>query len=125
MAIATKSIPVEAHWSIGVIERAHPISRRAYRIIAEELQGKEINKESILQMAVKALNDTVGPDGLVLTLLAFGAYPRMTDHDPPTTSVTQRAAAVRRAMAEISKIRTTRQVNDALNQRNGPSTTAV
>jgi hypothetical protein len=28
-----------------------------------------------LQMAVKAVNDTAGPDGLVLTLLVFGTYP--------------------------------------------------
>ena len=29
----TKDLPVEAHWSIGLVERAHAILRRAYRII--------------------------------------------------------------------------------------------
>ena len=24
MAISTKAVPVEAHWSVGLIERAHP-----------------------------------------------------------------------------------------------------
>lgn len=49
----------------------------------------------------------------------------MSELDPPAPSITQRAAAIRKAMEEISKIRTTRQVNDALNQRNGPSVTAI
>jgi hypothetical protein len=35
-----------------------------------------------LQMAFKAINDTVGLDGLVLTLLVYGAYPQITEHDP-------------------------------------------
>jgi hypothetical protein len=30
-------------------------------------------------MVVKAVNDSVGSDGIVLTLLVFGAYPRMTE----------------------------------------------
>jgi len=40
----------------------------------EELQDLGIIKELALQMAVKATNDTAGPDGLVLILLVFGAY---------------------------------------------------
>jgi len=38
MAISTKSVPVEAHWSVGLVERAHPTLRRAYQVISEELQ---------------------------------------------------------------------------------------
>ena len=34
-------------------------------------------------MAVKAINDTVGPDGIILTLLVFGVYPQIIDIDPP------------------------------------------
>jgi hypothetical protein len=49
----------------------------------------------------------------------------MTELDPPTPSMTQRATAIKRAIDEISKIRATRQVNDAIHQRNGPSVTAV
>jgi len=32
-------------------------------------------------MAIKALNDSIGPNGLVPTLLVFGAFPRMSDSD--------------------------------------------
>ena len=76
-------------------------------------------------MAVKAVNDTAGPDGLVPTLLVYGAYPRMTNLDPPTPSIIDRAAAIRKAMSEIAKLRAKQAVSSALNHRNGPDTTSV
>jgi hypothetical protein len=45
-------------------------------------------------MAIKAVNNTAGPDGLVLTLLVYGAYPRMTNLDPPALSIIDRAAII-------------------------------
>jgi hypothetical protein len=42
-------------------------------------------------MAVKAVNDTAGLDGIVLTLLIFEAYPQMIDMDPPSPSIIQQA----------------------------------
>jgi len=56
-------------------------------------------------MAVKAVNDTAGPNGLVPTLLVYGAYLRMSKLDPPAPSVTDRVAIIRKAMAEIVKLR--------------------
>jgi hypothetical protein len=76
-------------------------------------------------MAVKAVNDTAGPDGYVPTLLVFGAYPRMTEYSPPAPTVAQRAAAVKKAMTEVRRLYTVRQINDALNTRNGPSSTLI
>jgi len=38
-------------------------------------------------MAVKAVNDTAGPDGLVFTLLVYGAYLRISKLDPFAPSV--------------------------------------
>ena len=38
-------------------------------------------------MAVKAVNNTAGPNGLVPTLLVYGAYLRISKLDPPTPSV--------------------------------------
>jgi len=52
-------------------------------------------------MAIKAVNDLAGPDGIVLTLLIFGAYPRMTEMDPPSPLVIRRAKAIRNATKEI------------------------
>jgi hypothetical protein len=55
-------------------------------------------------MAIKAVNDTAGPDRLIPTLLVYRAYPRMSNLDPLALSVTDRAAIIRKAMAEIVKL---------------------
>jgi hypothetical protein len=76
-------------------------------------------------MAFKAINDSAGPDGLIPTLLVFGAYPRIVESDAPNPTVAQQAAALKKAMEEVKKLRAERQVADALNMRNGPKTTAI
>ena len=73
-------------------------------------------------MAVKAVNDSAGPDGIVPTLLVFGAYPRITELDPPSLSITHRAEAIQKATKEVREINARRQVNEALKMRNGPDT---
>jgi len=76
-------------------------------------------------MAVKAVNNTASPNGLVPTLLVFGAYLRITNLDPPTPLITVRATAVRKVIAEIAKLQARKSVNDALRHRNGPNTTPL
>lgn len=119
--IRVQEVPVEAHNSIGKIERYHAPLRRAYQIIDAEL-GDTLTRDQKLQMAVKAINDSAGPNGLVPTLLVFGAYPRMTDDSPPSFNVVQRAEAIRKATYEARKLLSKRQIRDALNARNGPDT---
>ncbi|THC93999.1 hypothetical protein EYZ11_006508 [Aspergillus tanneri] len=121
MSIKVKEVPVEAHNSVGKVERYHAPLRRAYDILREELKDENIDREMILQMAVKAVNDSAGPDGIIPTLLVFGAYPRMTDMDPPSPSVVKRAEAIRAATKEVRRLHAERQVNDALAMRNGPN----
>src|ERR1700721_4346368 len=86
MGISVKEVPVEAHNSVGKVERYHAPLRRAYDILCNELSTT--SKEVILQMAIKAVNDSTGPNGIVPTLLVFGAYPRMTKDSPPSPSIT-------------------------------------
>src|SRR5882762_9294255 len=76
-------------------------------------------------MAVKAINNTAGPNRLVPTLLVYRAYLRISNLGPPAPSITERAAAIRKAMAEIVKLRAKQTVNNALYYRNGPNTTLV
>jgi hypothetical protein len=76
-------------------------------------------------MAIKAVNDTASPNGLVPTLLVYGAYLRISKLDPPAPSVTDRAAVIRKAMAEIVKLRAKQTINNALYYRNGPNITLV
>ena len=56
-------------------------------------------------MAVKAVNNTTGPNRLVPTLLVYRAYLRIGKLDPPALSIIDRAAAIQKAMAEIVKLR--------------------
>ena len=55
-------------------------------------------------MAVKAINNTAGLDRLVPTLLVYRAYPRISNLDLPTLSITEQAAAIWKAMAKIVKL---------------------
>ena len=55
-------------------------------------------------MAVKAVNNTAGLDGLVPTFLVYGAYLRINNLDLPALSITEWAAVIRKAMAEIVKL---------------------
>jgi hypothetical protein len=119
MNIEIKEVPVEAHNSIGKVERYHAPLRRAYQILASELP--DTSKDLILQMAVKAINDSAGPDGIVPTLLVFGAYPRMSRDSPPSPSVIERAEAIQKAMKEVRRLHAERQIKDALSMRNGPN----
>ncbi|KJZ70393.1 hypothetical protein HIM_10197 [Hirsutella minnesotensis 3608] len=121
MGITCHQVPVEAHWSIGKVERYHAPIRRAYEILKAELK-ETVTADSLLQMAFKSVNDTAGPDGLVPTLLVFGAYPRITMDSPPSASAISRAKAVTKAMTELRKLMAERKVNRALNARNGPNT---
>jgi hypothetical protein len=68
-----------------------------------------------LQMAFKALNNTIGPNGLVSTLLVFSVYPQMIKLDAPSPTVAQRANVVKKAIAEICKLHVEQQVANALN----------
>jgi hypothetical protein len=104
IAIEIKEVLVEAHNSVGQVKRYHAPLRRAYEIIQDELKDEQINKEMMLQMAVKAINDLAGPDSIVPTLLVFGAYPRLTEMDPPSPSVTKRAEAICVATKEVRRL---------------------
>jgi hypothetical protein len=94
MLIKVKEVPVKAHNSVRLVERYHALLRRAYEILKAELKDEHIDKKMILQMAVKAINDSARPDGIVLTLLVFGSYPRMTKMDPPSPTIARRAEAI-------------------------------
>ena len=55
-------------------------------------------------MAVKAVNNTAGLDGLVPTLLVYRAYLRISNLDPPALSIIEQAAVIQKAIAKIVKL---------------------
>jgi hypothetical protein len=88
-----------------------------------EING--INKDTVLQMAFKAINDSAGPDGIIPTLLVYGALPRMTEYNAPSPTVLQLSAVLKKAIVEIQKLQARCQIANALNARNGPSATDI
>ena len=122
--IRTNSIPVESANAMKIVERYHSPLRRSFNIIRQE--APDLDKHAALQMAVKAVNDSVGPNGLVPTLLVFGALPRLgLPTDKPTPSTYQRAIALRKATTAMSRHFASRQVRYAMNARNGPVVTDI
>jgi hypothetical protein len=121
--IEIKEVLVEAYNSVGKVKRYHAPLRRVYQILGIELPNTP--KELILQMAIKAVNDLVGPDGIVPTLLVFGAYPRMTKDSPLLLSIIERAEAIHKAIKEVRRLNAKRQVKEALAIRNGLNTKSL
>jgi hypothetical protein len=73
MGIICKEMPVEVYWVLGKIKYLYRPLRRVFEILKAEISYC-IDDKIILQMAIKALNDTVGLNGIILTLLVFRAY---------------------------------------------------
>jgi len=65
---------------VGIVKRYYKLIRKAYSIIIAKILS--ISKDIALQMAFKAINDIVGPNRLVLTLLVYSAYLRITAYNP-------------------------------------------
>jgi len=76
-------------------------------------------------MAIKAVNNTTSPNGLVLTLLVYGAYLKISNLGPSTLSIMERVAIIRKVIAEIVKLRAKQTINSALYYCNGPNITLV
>ncbi len=76
ITIIIKSVSIEVHGLIDIVEKYHAELRQAYQMIFENIKI-DIDKEMILQMIVKTVNDTADSDELMSTLLVFDAYSRM------------------------------------------------
>jgi hypothetical protein len=72
--IALRISGIEAHNSLGIRERHHGPLRRIYRKVKMTHPG--IQPILGLKLAVKAMNDTAGEDGLLPSFLVFGISPR-------------------------------------------------
>ena len=63
---------------------------------------------------MKVINNTVKSNRLILILLVFRVYLKITELDPPNPIVKQRATIIKKAIKEIRKIHVIRKVNKAL-----------
>jgi hypothetical protein len=65
---------IESHNSLGVGERYHGPLRQIYDPIMDN--SERADPVLALKVAVKTMNDTLGPEELVPSLLVFGSLPR-------------------------------------------------
>lgn len=93
----------ESHNSLGAGEKYHSTLRTIYQKVRTE--HRNVPVDVALTICVKAMNDSVGPHGLVPSLLVFGVMPRMpglaTKEFPRQR---ERLMAARTACAEREKI---------------------
>ncbi len=123
MEIIIKNISGEAHHSIDIIKSYYGPLQRVYSIITIKILS--IMLELAFQMTFKAMNDLVGSNRLVFILLVFGTYCRIYELNTPSASIIQCVIAMKKTMNEVRKCPVSRQVNDAQNTRNEPSTATV
>ena len=117
MKIITKSVSVEIHWSIEIIEQYYLVLRQTYRPIIDDSKTS-INKKITLQMTMKAINDTAKSDEFVFTLLVFEIYSSMNNLSLSSLFIIQWAITIQKTMNEIKKCQVERQMTNAFNTRN-------
>jgi hypothetical protein len=78
-------------------------------------------KQFVLQITIKAVNNTAGPNGLIPTLLVFSTYPRIITTNTSFLTVTKRGKAITKAMKQITELHAKRQVTNVLRQQNSPN----
>ena len=120
--VDVSSTGIEAHSSLGLCERYHEPLRTTVRKIMVSFPSTE--KELALACAVKAMNDTLGPEGLVPSALVFGEYPQIRARsenatERPTTA--QRGEVAEMARKEMSRIMATMKTRRALHHAVPPS----
>ncbi|KAK1994028.1 hypothetical protein LX36DRAFT_683915 [Colletotrichum falcatum] len=98
LSISIKEVPIEAHHSIGKVERYYAALRRAYKIIR-----KEIGAEPKVALA----------------------YPRITNQSPPSATTLQRAEAIKKAIEAVRQIHAKKQVKNTLATHNSPDITST
>jgi hypothetical protein len=69
-------------------------------------------------MAIKAINNTAEPDGLIPTLLMFNTYPQITTTNTLSLMVTEHNKAITKAIKQITELHAKKQVTNALRQQN-------
>lgn len=99
---------VEAPSSLDIGERYHPPLRTTYRRIVQALPEAEKSLPPVCP--VKAMNDTLPPEGLVPSALVFGEFPRVakpSEHTQKRASIDKRADYAQIARKEMESKRAT------------------
>ena len=108
---------------MGAGERYHDPLRRVFKKVKHEYPS--LNRELALRISVKAINDTMGPEGLVPSLLVFGCLPRFSATDSNISDQKKRMQALKEARKEMSSIKAELRIRKALMSRAPRSTDII
>lgn len=110
---------IEAHSSLNLGERYHEPLRTTYRKLMIAHPGAD--KHLTLALCVKAMNDTLGPNGVVPSSLVFGEHPQVftrSETPPPRATLDERAKIATEARQEMerymARVRTDRALRHAV-----------
>jgi hypothetical protein len=116
---------VEAYYLVGKIKRYHGPLQQAYKIISKEFRGTNTSDKMKLQIVVKTINNSAGLDGIILILLVFRAYLRITNNSLLSPIIIKRAKAIRKASNKVRKFYAKRYIDNILRMRNGLNITEI
>ena len=102
--ISCRPVPIEHPQGLGIGERYHSVIRRLYNRVKAD--HPSISDEFALDVALKALNDTMGANGLTPTLFVYGVHPKLPLPDSASTTMpqTDRLKAMKAARDEYAKV---------------------
>lgn len=103
---------VKAHSSLGIGELLHDPFHRIYRKIRH--CHANVPPRMVLKVAIKAMNDTIGENGIVPSRLVFGILPIFPIISTKLPTQRERMAALPTAQAEMHAIIAERRITSAL-----------
>lgn len=106
---------IEHHNALGSGKRYHDPLRRIFLKIRHK--SPSIKPKLELRIALKAMNDTLGPEGLVPTLLVFGCLPIFPTVNTNLPGQRERRKALQQARKEMATITAEIRIKRALLSR--------
>ena len=117
--ISRRHTGTESHNSHGPGESYHAMLRRVFNRIS--MQFPTLPTQLRLPTAVKAVNDTAGPNGLVPSLLQFGSMPSIPQTGPederPLPNISECKEALCLARKEYGDLIARHRVQNSLNRK--------
>jgi Reverse transcriptase (RNA-dependent DNA polymerase) len=113
----------ESHNSLGAGERYHSPLRRIFKKVSDEYPS--VSTDLRLSLSVNAMNDCVGPEGLVPSLLVFGVMPRLPDFSTQVPSQIERFKCLFQARREYEQWVCKQQIRTALKRRPPPASSYI
>lgn len=96
-----------------MLKRYYRSYRQVYFVIINKIASIDLNLA--LQMLFKAINNFAGSNRLVLTLLVFSTYFKITKQNKLFLSITKCAIAMKKTIDEVQRFTVFQLINDAFN----------